>query len=495
MSSSFSLNSDIVRIVSIGTLDLTFHLSITKSQSKQLNINLNELNETKDLSVLFDNNISNNDESIIDYITLSSNNPLITMLLYINRAFKQRCFIEYITYNELFFSDELLFIKNLIKEVTQNNFLYIVQYRLKDIPSNLSLEIKILDDNTNKIIEKKSFNLFEKNYEVDDEITKSESCFFLFLNFSFTHDYFFADFSNLLYLKKYQYEEISLFFILLTSKFPSIKIITNFSNGLLSKNPQIQLLDTVKELINYTDIIIFESEELNRLYSLYNDTYEIKWDKKEFAIVSDKDKKRKHIQRISIILEEMKNIFILIQSGKHMELQEKTEYSLSSFYEDDDFRADIFKYIFLGGFFSRYLYGKTFNTCVTAGNLLVRKMIDVIKYNVDSITNLVYYQVIVPKLKSKIEDIKKYNKKIKERENNFVLDCVSTQSQKKDYNPLFDKYCQSFFASKTTRNHLHQLGFINKKGVILKNPGLRLPKINKESIRPRKKISIYSQSP
>ena len=74
MSSSFSLNSDIVRIVSIGTLDLTFHLSITKSQSKQLNINLNELNETKDLSVLFDNNISNNDESIIDYITLSSNN-------------------------------------------------------------------------------------------------------------------------------------------------------------------------------------------------------------------------------------------------------------------------------------------------------------------------------------------------------------------------------------------------------------------------------------
>ena len=154
MSSSFSLNSDIVRIVSIGTLDLTFHLSITKSQSKQLNINLNELNETKDLSVLFDNNISNNDESIIDYITLSSNNPLITMLLYINRAFKQRCFIEYITYNELFFSDELLFVKNLIKEVTQNNFLYIVQYRLKDIPSNLSLEIKILDDNTNKIIEK-----------------------------------------------------------------------------------------------------------------------------------------------------------------------------------------------------------------------------------------------------------------------------------------------------------------------------------------------------
>ena len=119
MSSSFSLNSDIVRIVSIGTLDLTFHLSITKSQSKQLNINLNELNETKDLSVLFDNDISSNDDSqsIIDYITLSSNNPLITMLLYINRAFKQRCFIEYITYNELFFSDELLFVKKLIKEV------------------------------------------------------------------------------------------------------------------------------------------------------------------------------------------------------------------------------------------------------------------------------------------------------------------------------------------------------------------------------------------
>ena len=47
---------------------------------------------------------------------------------------------------------------------------------------------------------------------------------------------------------------------------------------------------------------------------------------------------------------------------------------------------------------------------------------------------------MVPKLKSKIEEIKKYNRKLKQKEEKFILDCINqTSSQKKDYNPLFDK--------------------------------------------------------
>ena len=513
---SQSNKEDNIKIVSIGTLELTLHLTLTKSQASQYKVNIKDYNTAKDLSQLFesdnDNSISSANQEInppiIDLITLSSDNFLINTLLYINRAFKTKTFIEFITYNEICFSDELSFVPQILKEVTQNNFFYIIQYRLKDIPAKLNFEIKIIDDDTEEVINKKIFNLFEKNYEVDNHMTKSESYSFIILNFDFSHDYFIADFSELTKLKRNQYEEISLFYILLISKFPQIKVISYLSiNGL---SLDLTLTETIKEVINNSDIIVFDNEEMKKFYSIYFDSNGIKWDKKEPPILFDKDKKRKNIQRTTLVIHAMKKIQILVQEGNNMIIKEKSEYPISSFVKEAIVESeeesqnssktleenfDFFKAIFLGGFLSRLIYGKTYNTCSTAGNLLIRKMIDVVKLNIDNITNLSFYQVVVPKLKSKIEEIKKYNRKLKQKEEKFILDCINqTSSQKKDYNPLFDKYCQSFFASKSTRNHLHQLGFINKKGIILKDPGFNhtLRDVNYSKGRNPRNITIYS---
>ena len=520
MSTISEMNNDTVRIVSIGVLDLTLHLTLTKTQAEEYNVDMSKLKEAKDLSVLFENtNDSKEDsfssfenESITNLITLTSDNPLINSLLYINRAFRQRCFIEYITYNEICFSEEMKFFNQVIKEVTHNNFLYIIQYRLKDVPSKVYFEIKIVDDDSNEVIEKKKFDLFEKNYDVDPQMTKNESCFFLFLNFDFSHDYFFADFNNLLELKQHQYEELSLFYVVLLSKFPKIKIITNFNKNLINENEHdIQFIDTVKELINNSDIIIMDAEDMKKLYSIYAENTSKKFDKKELPIVSDRDKKRKHIKRVSLVINAMMNMTVYVQSGSNMFLEEKNEFSLTSLHREGIFdeeeshissgsieeNVDFFKAVFIGGFFSRFVYGKTFNTCVTAGNLMMRKMIDIIKYNIDNITNISVYQVVVPKLKSKIDEMKKIDRKIKEKEDRFVLDCVNRNlSQKKDYNSLYDKYCQSFFASKTTRSHLHQFGFITKKGLVLKDPGFhfsktRMPSVNREKAT-KANLTMYS---
>ena len=65
-----------------------------------------------------------------------------------------------------------------------------------------------------------------------------------------------------------------------------------------------------------------------------------------------------------------------------------------------------------------------------------------------------------------------------------IFDCTNKNlSQKKDYNPLLDMYCQNFVFNKRNFIHLRKLGFINKNGNILKEPELKtknsvLTKIN-----------------
>ena len=62
-----------------------------------------------------------------------------------------------------------------------------------------------------------------------------------------------------------------------------------------------------------------------------------------------------------------------------------------------------------------------------------------------------------------------------EREEHFILDCTNKiTSQMKKYNPLYDNCCSTFFGSIVFRTHLHKMGFINKKGYILGDPGKKI---------------------
>ena len=51
MSTISEMNNDTVRIVSIGVLDLTLHLTLTKTQAEEYNVDMSKLKEAKDLSV------------------------------------------------------------------------------------------------------------------------------------------------------------------------------------------------------------------------------------------------------------------------------------------------------------------------------------------------------------------------------------------------------------------------------------------------------------
>ena len=77
---SQSNKEDNIKIVSIGTLELTLHLTLTKSQASQYKVNIKDYNTAKDLSQLFesDNDNSISKHKILDMKQMMQNDKSIT---------------------------------------------------------------------------------------------------------------------------------------------------------------------------------------------------------------------------------------------------------------------------------------------------------------------------------------------------------------------------------------------------------------------------------
>ena len=497
--SSFNINNNnnptFTSIASIGILNLTFTLSLTQTQAKQLQFNINDYNCLDDLEKAFypsnseNQNINYEDDQLLDYVTLSSSDILLSTLLYLNRCSKIRFFIEFITLNDFDLTPNTLWIRSFIQDVTERNFLFLMHYNINpNIKSHFEFILKIIDDETpnNKVIHYKKFDFVPEqtfplsstnnnNSNNNNHSSHNESLFYLFTNFNFTpHSYFISDCSQLFQFKSKEYEELTLFFYLLTSKNQSIKIITLFTNEfLLNLAPDSQLFDTIKEIINLTDIVLSEQSGLRKFYSNYNELYEIPWNQRDICVLSDKDKKRKIIRRVTALINYPKTVIAVSQKGINMDLDERRDcnLNLTSPFENDDKKEEerilesnkgFFISFFFGAFVNRIITNKTVYSSVTAGVLLMKKMLDVIKYDLaDSITNLSFYQITVPKVRigsfreNTLRKQNKLNRMLKEKENGFVLDCLNKElSQKKDYNSLYDTHCSSFLTKKNTRKIL-----------------------------------------
>ena len=139
---------------------------------------------------------------------------------------------------------------------------------------------------------------------------------------------------------------------------------------------------------------------------------------------------------------------------------------------------DKFAHIFIAGFLSRLLHEKSLRVCVSAGDLLIKKCLFLFMNNIHYINDVDDFNVFVPILKNnnekkKNEKILKENEKLFSKENKFILDCTNVlKSRKKDYNPLFDENCAGYLLKNQNLKHLRYIGFINKNGVILKDPDI-----------------------
>jgi hypothetical protein len=162
--------------------------------------------------------------------------------------------------------------------------------------------------------------------------------------------------------------------------------------------------------------------------------------------------------------------------------ENKIDYLLTNSY--------LFYHIFIGGFLSRLIYDKSLRICVNAGDLLVKNNINMFIKKIDYIKDIDQFNVLVPSIKKSIktkiiEKLMKEYGQLLSKENKFILDCTNIiKSKKKDYNPLYDENCASYLLQNQNMKHLKDVGFINRNGVILKDPDSIRKKFNyKTSIR------------
>ena len=549
------------KLCSFGILDININLVLRKMQAETYNFNINKYNTVEDLEDLFfpeesenkNNNNNNNyykNENVnnkcinyFDFISLSSDNNLINTLLFINRAYKTKTFIEFIMLNQMEFSESTKFVRRMIQEIFDKNYFFIIEHKILDLPSKIKFIIKILNNDDDEIISMKSFELFEINEIIEDENiiheksegTSTESrrdesdksnpkIFFANLNNNKNYynsksvltidkinynfgdtDYFLFDLNVIQDLKITTKKDFPIIIYEIIKKNPKIKIILILDDNLNSiENNNLKLN---KKLIELSDIIFSFKDSLNNFLEIYNSTIKQKDTKNntnistlnnskenlEFIgnhkkqkfdlIMEDQDKCRKNIPRLSVLLEDFHNVTIYQQEGIQMKIDYVETFNLSAHNMKNKKKSEylydnynLFYHIFIAGFLSRKINEKSIRVCIKAGDLIMKKSLFIFMNNIDYICDIDFFNVLVPSTKK--NNGKKINEKIiKEyeqlfsKENNFILDCTNViKCQKKEYNPLFDENCASFLLKDINMKHLKHAGFINKKGIILKDP-------------------------
>ena len=522
------------KLCSLGILDININLILTESQAEKYDFNIDDYNTVPDLKNLF-YPLTTDYNTEIDYfkhIFLSSDNNLINTLLYINRAYKPKTFIEFIMPNKLDFGSNTKFVHNLLIDVCNMNYLFIVENKIIDVNSNIKFNINIIDEETKENIETKTFDLFEmndleiklNNNENDNENLNENNDSVLFnLDYNFDKaDFFLVDlfsYKELLYKNKYDIEKF-LYKVIGDNK--QIKIILIINKNCFTGYDFTSLIEKYREIIELSDIIFCDRKEINYFlrtysnlkncsidinngnssitskdnsinnnylpginkdllnkkipYNLINNTNE---NSNLDLIMFDNEKHRKNIPRISILFDSyFSSITLYEQIGTHMEIDTKETFHFKLKQEKVDLflkSGKIYYYIFIGGFLSRLIHNKSFRVCFYAGYLLLEKIFKntIKKKNIFKIDD---YNVLVPNEKKGLKDkLIKLNEKILEdqkcKEKGFVLDCTNLNECKiKIYNPLLDTNCASYLLKKNIFEHLKNKGFINKNGIVLKDP-------------------------
>ena len=529
------------KLCSLGILDININLTLTESQAENYNFNIDDYNTVLDLKNIF--YPDEEPEIEIDYfkhIYISSDNNIINTLLYINRAYKSKTFIEFIMPNKLDFSDNTKFIHNLLIDICNRNYLFLIENKLIDIGSNIKFNINIINDDTKENVEYKTFDLFEMN-DIEMKLTEGESNdeleykeFNLDYNFDKV-EYFLIDlfsFKEMLYKNKFDMEKF-LYKIMNNNK--QIKIILIINENCFIGYDFTSLIEKYREIIELSDIIFCNRNELNYFYRTYNNLrnysidllnrsninyskitssnksinntssnmnninnnilpnsnrdlimkkipYNLINNNNENSnydlVIFDNEKHRKNISRISILFENFFSLTIYEQIGTYMEVDTKETFYFKLKEDKQTFftkEGEKIYYIFIGGFLSRLIHTKSFRVCFYAGYLLLEK---IMKNNLKKkiVFKIDDYNVLVPNEKKSFkEKMIKQNEKILEeikcKEKGFILDCTNLNECKiKIYNPLLDNNCAGYLLKKNIFEHLKHKGFINKNGIVLKDP-------------------------
>ena len=506
------------KLCSLGILDININLFLYESQMMDIDLKLDSYNSIDDLPNLFEklnstlisqknkNTNEKEEEKSFHYfnyeniIKLDSDNCLINSLLYINKAYKNKTFIEFIIPDKIEFNDKNIFLKNFLDEILTKNYLFIVENdKIKNNFSKVNFVIKIVDDIYDKIKLTKKFEIIgnsgissEKSVYSSEDNEDFEKLFLNQFNYNFNRiDYFLIDLKQIRKILMKE-ENIHTFLLKIIKAFPKLKIILIIDENIIKENFSKEEIIYIKKYLELCDIIFSFKNNINNFLRFYYSSIKREITDKNPSkiffwlnnnnfnlnnidlIIKDYNKFRKNIPRISLILDEFNLVHIYEQDiinknisfNKFYRLsitqdeitEEKNNYMISN--------ADKLYHIFIGGFLSRFLYNKLYDICFEAGNLLLKKALKILSKNeIDIEHDLFNVKVknngykIIEKMKN---DIKK--------ENNFVLDCTNKEkSKQKEYNILTDNNCLGFLTSKYFFKNNREPTLMDKVDKILKS--------------------------
>lgn len=505
------------RLCSLGILDININLYLYESHALEMNLKLDAYNSVDDLQEIFqllNSNLNSRKNISLDnkeeqktinyfnyekYITLDSDNCLINTLLYINKAYKNKTFIEFIIPEKLEFNEKNKYLKNLVDEILSKNYLFVVETdKRKNNFSKINFIIKIIDDLYDKIKITKKFEIISNNNTTSEELNYNlkemedfGKIFIKQFNYNFNKiDFFIIDLKEIrkILIKA---DDIYNFLLKIINNFPKLKIILIIDENIITQNSEKEEIISIKKYIDLCDIIFSFKKNLNSFLRFYYTTNKRDITEKNPSkiffllkrtknnpneidlITKDFNKYRTNLTRILIIFDEFDSIQIYEQDMKNKNLpynnvfrsfltseemtEEKNNYLMT--------KANNLYHIFISGFLSRLVYNKPFDICFEAGNLLMKKTLNILSKN-ELDTKREKFNI---KVKSNGYRFLQKIKSDLDKEKKFVLDCTNKEkSRQKEYNILTDSNCLGFLTRKYKFKTSEHPTLIDKVKILLK---------------------------
>lgn len=499
-----------IKIITFANIQIDLYLILNQNDLKFLNLAPNFLNEIKNLFDLenwfnqFQLKENNTDVNFIsNLLKIETNNFIINTCLYINRVYKEK--VDFEILSNMLLNEEDLFLEKLLKIAFEKNNLFMKNLNINLECPELNFIIKIITNEGRNCNSRSFSNKKNLKEEENEKINIYTNLEYLIKSFNFKNkDYFLFDLNSYIinsniYIKKNNVELYSIIQNIYNFLISLLKLDQKIKHIIIFPKLNIECLNSfnsitinyLKEIIKISHIYYIEKRISNLIYEIFSNNKKEKNEPISLIKLLSKENNNQNIKRndnqigiffdnfieISFIEQEISSSLIL-SYGKYKfdifdknERQQENELVLKENYF-------FFESLNLSGILSRLIKKRKFITCHLAGNLLVKRFLELKKQKLELCIDEKFCLI---KIKRKKDiGLKKINVS---KEGDFLLDCINKNSSSlKIYNPLFDKNLFQFFHLKSVKNHLSRLGFINKKGEILDPDKIENSKYKKNKI-------------
>ena len=147
--------SNIGKIITFGSLNLTFKLSLERTD---INSNIfDKLENLEDLTFLTEN------KKLWEKIELTTKNELLNSIIIMNKIKKNKSIVSYLVYNKIELSDDQAKFQNLIDSVLLDNGLVVIgRYDICQCQTSINIILKYKD-------QKKTFNIYGEKIDNDND--------------------------------------------------------------------------------------------------------------------------------------------------------------------------------------------------------------------------------------------------------------------------------------------------------------------------------------